>query len=50
MKKSNGESSLCLQIKYKTRLKSWIWGLNFVSDLAQVGEARYIASCNILSN
>ena len=24
-------------------------GLNFVRDLAQVGEVKYIASCNILA-
>ena len=28
----------CLQFRYKTRLKSWILGLNFVSDLVQVEE------------
>ena len=44
------ESSLYLKIKSKTRLKSWIWVLNFVSDLAQDGEAKCIASCNIFSS
>ena len=45
-----GESFVYLQIKSKTRLKSWIWGLNFVSDMAQVGEAKYIASFNNFSS
>ena len=33
----------------KTRLKFCILGLNFVSDLAQVGEVKCITSCNILA-
>ena len=49
-KKSNLESSPYLQIKSKTRLKYWISELNFVSDLAQVREAKYIASWNIFSS
>ena len=34
----------------KTRLKSCILGLNFVSDLAQEVEVTYIASCNIFGS
>ena len=48
LKKLNFKFSFFLQVKFKTRLKSCIFGLNFVSDLAQVGEVRYIASCIIL--
>ena len=33
----------------KKRLKSCVLGLNFVSDLALVGEVKYIVSCNILA-
>ena len=33
----------------KTRLKSNILGLNLVSDVAQVGKTRYIASRNIFA-
>ena len=36
------------EFKSKIRLTSCILGLNFMSDLAQVGEGRYIASWNIL--
>ena len=32
--------SFHLQFKSKTRLKSCIWGLDFVTDLAQVGESK----------
>ena len=49
LKQSNPWDFLYLQIKFKTRLKFWMWGLNFVSDLAQVEEVKYIASCNIFS-
>ena len=38
-----------MQFRSTTRSKSCILELNFVSDLAQVGEVRYIASCNILA-
>ena len=44
-------SVLYLEMKSKARLKFCVFGLNFVSDSAQVGpEARcIIASCNILA-
>ena len=38
-----------MPFKSKTRLKSWILVLNFVSDLAYVGEVSCIASYNILA-
>ena len=43
------QSSFFLQFKSKTRLKSCMLELNFVSDFAQVGEVRYIAYCNMLA-
>ena len=43
------KSLTLLQVKTKTRLKFCILGLNFVNDLAQVWEARYIAFCNMFS-
>ena len=49
LKKVAFQSFFCLQFKSKTRLKSYIWELNFVSDLVQVGAVKYIASCNILA-
>ena len=38
-----------LKFKSKARLRPKILVLNFVSDLAQVGQKRHIASCNILA-
>ena len=43
------QSSFDLQFESKTPLKSCILWLNLVSDLVQVGKARYIASSNILA-
>ena len=37
-----------LQVKFKTRLKSYILGLNFVTR-PKSGKSRYIAFCNIFS-
>ena len=50
LKQSNWWVFPLLTDQVKTRLKSWIWGLNFVIAFAQIGEAKYIASNNFSSN
>ena len=45
---------LSLSFTYRNQVqntfKIWNLGLNYVSDLAQVEEARYITSCKIFSS
>ena len=50
MKTSNCWVFTLLTDQVQKRLKSWILELNFVSDLAQVDEAKYTASYNIFSS
>ena len=49
LKKPIVQSSFYLQFKSETCLKYSILELNCVSDLAQIGEVRYIPSSNILA-